>query len=180
MTDLATTKSKSLHFSVAARFALAGCLAWIATGSLAAPPDQRQDVRSTEMSIDRRTPLQRYQGAYLAGWLKCTLMQKKLFLIEKARARGVALDPEFTKETDMSSCVNEGLAEMKKEYNTVVQLVKNEDGRKALLDHYVAAVMHVKETLARAAEDDQSFTARMNENKRKTDELWIRFEVTQP
>jgi len=174
------TRLRQPGISPIAKLALGICAALVAATSVAAPPGQRQDARSAEESVDRRTPLERYQGAYLGAWLMCTLVQKKLFLIEKAKAKGVALDPKLTKDTDISSCQSKGLAEMKKEYTNVVTLVKNEEGKKALLDHYVAAVIHVKEAQSRATEDDQSFTARMNANKRKTDELWVRFEVTQP
>lgn len=65
---------------------------------------------------DKRTPLQKYQGAYTGAYLLCVLQQKQLFLLEKAKQKGVTLDPEFGKEVDMEACKQKGLAEMKKEY----------------------------------------------------------------
>ena len=129
---------------------------------------------------DKRTPSQRLQGAYLAAWLKCALVQKKVFLAEKAKERGVKMEPDFLKDGELSSCISSGLDEMKREYTTFKTTVKNEEGQKALTDYYVAAILHVKGTSPFGGEDDPSYMKRMNDLKRKTDELWVRFEITQP
>ena len=129
---------------------------------------------------DKRTPSQKLQGAYLAAWLKCVLVQKKFFLAAKAKERGVKLDSDFLKDGELSSCISSGLAEMKREYTTFRTTVKNEEGQKALTDYYVAGILHVKGASPFGGEDDPNYMKRMNDLKRKTDELWVRFEITQP
>lgn len=126
---------------------------------------------------DTRTPEERYQGDYLGAWLLCALEQKKAFLEEKARQRGISLDGE---KSDVSACIENGLKKVKVGYNEMRSLVKNAEGLEALKDHYVAAILHVRGTHANIGEDDDEFMARMNETKKKTDELWVRFEITQP
>ena len=142
----------------------------------AAPTDQSNALTSE----DKRTPFEKYQGAYLAAWLQCVLKQKLIFVIEKGEAKGIPMKPYTEKDTNISICIKEGLKKMKKEYNNILPLVKTEDGKKALLEHYVAAIMHVKETYPRHDEDEIAYTNRMNETQRKTTELWVRFEITQP
>lgn len=137
-------------------------------------------AEDSKLDKDRRTPFEKYQGAYLGAWLVCAVTQKKVFLIEQAKAKGVELDPDFYKNTDVSACIKNGLEEMKKEYNNILPLVVNESGKTSLENHYVAAIMHVKNTQPRIDEDDNSYMKRMNETKIKTDELWVRFEITQP
>ena len=69
---------------------------------------------------------------------------------------------------------------MKKEYANILPLAKTEAGQKALQEHYVAAILHVKGTYPYIGETDSDYSKRLNEAKRKTDELWTRFEITQP
>jgi hypothetical protein len=69
---------------------------------------------------------------------------------------------------------------MKTEYNNLLPMLTNPEGKKALQEHYVAAIMHVKGARSRPNEGDSAFTERMNEAHRKSDELWVRFEITQP
>lgn len=148
---------------------------WVAQGVF------RDDQLTDEKIEDKRTPLDKYQGAYTGAWFLCTLTQKMVFLTEKSKVRGISLDSDKAKtDSDVSICIENGLAEMKKEYNSILPLVKNPEGKKALQEHYVAAIMHVKGTHSRPKENDTDFTERMNETKRKTDELWVRFEITQP
>ena len=52
---------------------------------------------------DKRTPLEKYQGAYTGAYLLCILQQKQLFLLEKAKKKGVTLDPEFGKDVDIET-----------------------------------------------------------------------------
>jgi len=129
---------------------------------------------------DKRTPFEKYQGAYTGAWLMCTLNQKLAFRIKEAHARGVQVEPELEEKVDIPACKKKGLADMKKEYNNILPLVKNEAGKKALTEHYVAAIMHVKSTHDYPKETEENFTDRMNEANRKTTELWVRFEITQP
>lgn len=129
---------------------------------------------------DKRTPLERYQGSYTGAWLLCVLQQKQLFILEKAKQKGVTLDPEFGKDVDIEACKKKGLAEMKKEYLNVVPLINNDEGRAALKEHYVHAIMHIKEIAPRAKEDEDVYTERMNRTFRKSKELYVRFEITQP
>lgn len=129
---------------------------------------------------DNRTPFERYEGALLGNWLICTLEQKKIYLIKKAEERGVALDPEISGNTSLSTCIQKGLIELKSEYTTVLSLVKNDAGKKALLDHYVAAILQIKGTIPVLGEGEDSYMARQNMAKKKTDDLWVRFEITQP
>jgi len=130
---------------------------------------------------DKRTPFQKYNGAYLGAWLLCSLEQEMVFLTNKFKDRGIPLDSDEAKtDADVSMRIDNGLAEMKKEYNNIQPLVKNPEGEKALQEHYVAAIMHVKGTHSRPKENVTDFKERMNDTKRKTDELWVRFEITQP
>ena len=129
---------------------------------------------------DKRTPFEKYQGAYAGAWLMCTLNQKLAFKIEEAHARGVPVKPELEKKVDIPACKKKGLADMKKEYNNILPIVKNEAGKKALTEHYVAAIMHVKSTHDYPKETEEVYTDTMNETHRKTTELWVRFEITLP
>lgn len=123
---------------------------------------------------DNRTPEERYQGAYFGAWLLCTLQQKGVFLEAKAKERGIEFDGD---KYDVSACIEKGLKGMKGEYEIMQSLVKNKEGLKALENHYVAAILHIKGTHAYINEDESAFMARMNETKEKTDELWVRFEI---
>lgn len=129
---------------------------------------------------DKRTPLEKYQGAYIGAYLTCILEQKQLFLLEKAKQKGVALDPEFGKDVDIEACKQKGLAEMKKEYTNVLPMIKSKEGRESLKEHYVHAIMHIKEITPWAKENEESYTERMNRTFRKSKELYVRFEITQP
>lgn len=142
---------------------------------------QKESAKSiTKDAKDKRTPFEKYEGAYFGAYGLCAMTQKLVFTIESAKNRGVSLDSELIKTTeDVSSCIKKGLAEMQKEYNAIQHLVKNAEGKKALKEHYVAAVMHVKETHPKYNEDESDYMERMRLTKRKTDELWVRFEVAQ-
>lgn len=129
---------------------------------------------------DKRTPLEKYQGAYTGAYLLCILQQKQLFLLEKAKQKGVTLDPEFGKDVDIESCKQKGLSEMKNEYSNVLPMIKNKEGREALKEHYVHAIMHIKEISPRAKENEETYTERMNRTFRESKELYVRFEITQP
>jgi len=129
---------------------------------------------------DKRTPFEKYQGAYTFAWLKCVIGQKLAFTIKKAHAQGVTVGADLEKDADIPACKKKGLADMKKEYNNILPLVKNEVGKKALVEHYVAAIMHIKSTHDYPNETEKGYTNRMNETQRKTKELWVRFEITQP
>ena len=43
---------------------------------------------------------------YKRQYLLCILQQKQLFLLEKAKQKGVTLDPEFGKDVDIESCLS--------------------------------------------------------------------------
>lgn len=129
---------------------------------------------------DKRTPLEKYQGAYTGAYLICILQQKQLFLMEKAKQKGVTLDPEFGKEVDIEACKEKGLADMKTEYTNVLPLIKNKEGKEALKEHYVHAIMHIKEITPWAKENEDAYTERMNRTFRESKELYVRFEITQP
>lgn len=160
------------------RATLLALLSVVSFMSLASEPSGKP--ASSSASEDRRTPSQRMQGAYLGAWLKCVLVQKKVFIAEKAKERGVKLQPDFLKEGELSDCISSGLEEMKREYTVFKTTVKGVEGEKALTDYYVAAILHVKGTSPFGGEDDPTYMKRMNDMKRKTDELWVRFEITQP
>lgn len=125
---------------------------------------------------DNRTPLQKYQGAYIEAYLTCAMKQKIIYLREKTEEKGEALSNDL----DMVSCKNDGLARMKKEYLRVLPLVKGNEGRDSLKEHYVHAVMHIKEISPWANEDEATYMERMNKTFRKSRELYVRFEITQP
>ena len=129
---------------------------------------------------ERRTPLQKYQGAYAGAFLICFLQQKQVFLLEKAKLKGVTLDPEFGKDIDLEACKNNGLGKMKVEYLNVLPMVKNKEGRDALKEHYVHAIMHIKEITPWTNESEETHTERMERTYRESKELYVRFEITQP
>jgi hypothetical protein len=144
-------------------------------------PNNRESAQvTTEDAKDKRTPLQKYHGAYTKVWYLCALTQKKVFMIEKARNSGISLGSDFEKDADVSVCIEKGLAEMKTEYNNFLPLVTITEGKKALQDHYVAAILNVKNTQPRYNEIESDYMDRINNAKRVTDELWVRFEITQP
>ncbi|MRR54272.1 MAG: hypothetical protein EG822_07150 [Deltaproteobacteria bacterium] len=135
---------------------------------------------TTDNAKDKRTPFEKYEGAYLGRYALCAMTQKLVFLNELAEDRGRTLDPESIRTAkDVFACIEKGLVEMKKEYNNVLRLVKKPESKKALKEHYVAAIMHVKGTHPQYKEDESTYMERMRETKRKTDELWVRFEITQ-
>ncbi len=129
---------------------------------------------------DKRTPLEKYQGAYTAAYLICILQQKQLFLIEKAKQRGVTLDQDFGKSVDIEGCKKDGLSKMKTQYENVLPMIKHKEGRDALKEHYVYAIMHIKEITPWANENEDKYTERMNRTFRESKELYVRFEITQP
>ena len=129
---------------------------------------------------DRRTPFQKYQGAFVGAYLTCVLEQKKFFLLEKARSKGVILDPTFGKDFDLEACKTKGLLEMKKEYKNVLPLIATGESKIALKEHYVHAIMHIEEIDSRPKEDEDAYTERMNNNFRSSKELFVRFEITLP
>lgn len=129
---------------------------------------------------DERTPLEKYQGAYTGAYLICILQQKQLFIIEKAKQRGVTLDKDFGKDADIEACKIDGLSKMKAEYANVLPMIKNKEGRDALKEHYVRAIMHIREIAPWAKENEDTYTERMNRTFRESKELYVRFEITQP
>lgn len=129
---------------------------------------------------DKRTPLEKYQGAYFGAYLFCVVQQKIVFLMEKAKQKGVALDPDVGKDVDIEACKQNGLVKIKKEYSNVLIMIKNKQGRDALKEHYVHAIMHIKEITPWAKENEDTYTERMNRTFRESKELYVRFEITQP
>lgn len=129
---------------------------------------------------DKRTPLEKYQGAYTGAYLICILQQKQLFIIERAKQRGVTLDQDFGKDVDIEACKKDGLSKMKAEYENVLPTIKNTEGRDALKEHYVHAIMHIKEITPWAKENEAAYTERMNHTFRESKKLYVRFEITQP
>lgn len=129
---------------------------------------------------DKRTPVQKYQGAYVGAYLTCTLQQKLLFLLEKAKSKGVTLDSKFGKEVNLEACKTKELLEMKKEYKNILPLITTEESKVALKEHYVHAIMHIEEITPRQKEDEDAYTERMNNNFRRSRELFVRFEITLP
>jgi|JI10StandDraft_1071094.scaffolds.fasta_scaffold652213_2 hypothetical protein len=129
---------------------------------------------------DKRTPLEKYQGAYAGAYLICVLQQKKLFIIERAKQRGITLDQDFGKDVDIEECKKDGLSKMKAEYENVSPTIKNVEGRDALKEHYVHAIMHIKEITPWAKESEAAYTERMNQTFRESKKLYVRFEITQP
>jgi hypothetical protein len=128
---------------------------------------------------DKRTPLERYQGAYQAAFLTCALHQK-ILLLEKAKQKGTTPESELGKDVIISKCKEDHLLKMKKEYNNVLPLIATDEGKAALKEHYVHAIMHIKEIDARTKENDETYTDRMAKTYRKSRELYVRFEITQP
>ena len=135
---------------------------------------------SSKEKDDNRTPFEKYQGAYTGAWLMCVLNQKLAFTILKLHAKGLPVEADLEEKVNIPACKKKGLAQMKQEYINISPLVKNKAGEDALLEHYVAAIMHVKETHVFPKETESSYTERMNETQRNTKELWVRFEITQP
>ena len=129
---------------------------------------------------DKRTPLEKYEGEYLASYALCVITQLSVFQNELAANRGITLDPELIKTAkDVTACINNGLVKMKREYNNVQRLVQKSESKKALKEHYVSTIMLVKGTEPRYQEVESTYMERMRETMRKTDELWVRFEITQ-
>jgi hypothetical protein len=129
---------------------------------------------------DSRTPLEKYQGAYLGAFLTCVMKQKIIYLKDRAEQKGVELDGNFGDDFDMKSCKVDGLSSMKKEYLRVLPMIKGFDGKNSLNEHYVHAVMHIKEIEPWFNEDEATYMERMNKTFRKSKELYVRFEITQP
>lgn len=127
----------------------------------------------------KQNPLEKYLGAYADAWSVCSAIQKQVFASENAKSIGIALssDAEKTK-ADVSQCIQSGLIEMKKKHNDIPPFVSSREGKKALQEHYVAAVTHVKGTHALPQEDEMTFAKRMNETKGQTDALWVKFAAT--
>ena len=130
---------------------------------------------------DTRTPSDRYQGAFTAAWLGCTLETKLANLKEAKRQKRMEVDS--SREDDLlgiDSCIKNGLDSMKVEYKNMLTIIaKTKGAEDALTNHFVSAVLTVR-GISYRAESDADFMQRLNENRKKTEELWIRFEITQP
>jgi predicted patatin/cPLA2 family phospholipase len=129
---------------------------------------------------DKRTPFEKYQGAYTGAYMLCVLQQKMAFIVENARLRGTPLDAGFKNKTDLPTCQKTGLREMKKEYNNILPLITNNEGKEAIKEHYVHAIMHIKKIEPYTKESEAVYTKRMNKTFRDSEELYVRFEITQP
>lgn len=129
---------------------------------------------------DNRTPFEKYQGAYVGAYLICAVQQKIIYVRERSGQSTTALEKGAGDDLDMDSCKANGLARMKEEYTRVLPLVRGEEARAALREHYVHAVMHMKEITPWPNEDESTYMERMNRTFRKSRELYVRFEITQP
>jgi hypothetical protein len=141
---------------------------------------RQESPAASPTAHDKRTPAQRYQGAYLGAWLLCTLNQKLIYKYAEAEQRGIRIEADRKRPGNMDDCIKGGLVNMKAEYLGMQKLISGVAAKRALEEHYVGAIMHVKQTHPRPRETEDTYTERMNEMKRKTDELWVRFEITQP
>ncbi len=131
----------------------------------------------TESNTDNRTPEQRYEGALIGGRLLCGasyLLSKK---IEEAKQKGVKVDADSEKKADVQNCVKKQLAEFEIEYKKFLAMQKTKDAKSALTDHYIAGVLAIKATSPMIGESSESYKLRQEDNKRKADEKWVRFEM---
>jgi len=140
----------------------------MAADSIAAEADPR---------ADKRTPEQRYEGAFTAARLLCgatlILSQK----VAEAREKGISVEPEIARMADLSACLKKQLADMEAEYKKFIALQKPKNAKDALTDHYVAAVLTVKGISPFIGEIRAAYKDRQTENKRRADEKWVRFEL---
>ena len=63
------------------------------TQSVVAAPPKQVAPTTLPPSADKRTPFEKYQGAYTAAWLLCALSKKAAELVEESHARGIPVDP---------------------------------------------------------------------------------------
>lgn len=134
-----------------------------------------------ESTPDMRTPFEKYQGAYTGAWLLCTMKNKLAYVRETGRKKNIEMDSDRDKDLkDIEDCIKDGLGSMKIEYKNMLSVIVRTNGAgKALTDHYVNAILTVK-GISYRSESEADFMQRLNENRKKTEELWTRFEITQP
>lgn len=145
----------------------------------ASPNSNRTPTKtsSIEPKVDSRTPEQRYEGAFLGGRLVCGttyLLSKK---IEEAKIKGISVDADVEKTADVGACIKKQLGEFQTEYKNFLALQKSKEAKSALTEHYVAAVLAIKSTSPFIGESGDSYKTRQEENKRKADEKWVRYEL---
>lgn len=136
-----------------------------------------------ESKPDTRTPFEKYQGAYTGAWLLCTMETKLAYVREIARKKNMEVESDRDKDLiGIDICIKKGLESMKTEYKNMLSVIvktKTNGAEKALTDHYVSAILTVK-GISYRGESEADFMQRLNENRTKTEELWTRFEITQP
>lgn len=123
---------------------------------------------------NKLSAFEKYQIAYIEAWYSCALAQKQVFQTKKAKASGINLNENKT-DSDVSEYIKTGLAKLKKEYDNIKLFVSNPNSNMIIQEHYEAAIKHVKETHLLRNEDFITYTKRMKENERVTDQLWDQF-----
>lgn len=137
-----------------------------------------QVSRSAPSQTDRRTPIERYQGAYTGARVLCAATHILSQKVEEAQARQIEVKPETRERANLSKCLSEQLATLKTEYQSFSRSLGKRDSQKALTDHYVSAVLAVKGISPYIGESQSSYRERQQSNQRKTEEMWVLFELT--
>lgn len=121
---------------------------------------------------DSRPPVQVYRGDAQFATNLCSLK----FQLNQARGEGLPVEGG---ESDYSTCIREQATAVKKSYDGAARTVKKTAAKKALQEHYIAAITQLRGIAPKTGEIRMHYTARQSQNEARVEEAWTRFEVEQ-